>query len=137
MAKTPKQIPEGYSQPLGMRILKADAYRQASMLRQEVAAELVGILGEREEHSLRRRLVRFIEQNVDAGTQAATKARETWPDHDEAMEIIDGTELKDSQKKKQREIFERFEGLNDKSHSLLENSFRHIRIILERLHPAK
>ena len=134
MAQTPKSIPANYPQPLGTQILKADGHLQASILRQEIVTDLLGILNETREPAVRSRLVRLVEGYLKAGVAAAHKAEELWPSLEEAKETFAALpDLKPSLAKKHLKQFEQFDGVQHRSLDLLEASFGNIRVILERL----
>lgn len=121
-----------------MQILKADTYRQISMLRQEMATDLVGAVQRVVDPAVRRELLKVIAANLRAGRVAAERAAELWPSADDAAQAIVGLEIKEGQKKKFLQQFQQFTTVHSKSQKLLEDSFRHLGVILERLgHPEE
>jgi hypothetical protein len=137
MAKSPRSLPSHYPQPLATGILKAETYRQASMLRQEIALELLNILAEIKEPAIRARLVKFVESNLAAGMVAARKSRELWPEVDEAQRIIFEKCPKPASAHKNLKLFSNFDDLQQKSLRLLDDSFRNVRLILDRLQSSR
>src|SRR5207248_3577328 len=96
-----RSIPAHYPAPLGVQILKADAHRQASMLRQEIASELLPLLGDAREPQLRQRLVRLVENQLRAGRASAQKAGDQWPHLQDVQErLTRATDLKPAAAKK-------------------------------------
>lgn len=138
MAQTPRSIPTNYPQPLGTRIQKADAQRQASVLRQEFVTELVSILSETKEPAVRGRLLRLIASNLKLGMTAARKAEDLWPELEDVKELVEKNgEAKPAVAKKHLRLFEQFDRVQRRSLALLENSFENIQVILDRTQPAE
>jgi hypothetical protein len=133
MAKSPRSIPVHYPQPLATQILKAETYRQASMLRQEMATELLGILAEAREPNVRSRLIRFVESNLAAGMTAARRSEELWPDMKDAEKVIAEKNPKPGTARKNLSLFREYDDLQRKSRRLLDDSFKNVRLILDRL----
>lgn len=136
MAKSPKTIPGNYPQPLGTQILKAETFRQISILRQEMATELLSILADAREPAVRSRLIRLIEANLSAGLTTARRAEDLWPDLDEAKEIIESAGAKPSVAQRNLKLFLQFNDLQTRTLQLLNDSFGHVRLILDRVQPA-
>src|SRR6266404_3323766 len=98
---TLRSLPVNYPQPLAAQILKADFRRQASMLRQEIVSDLLGVLTEAREPNVRRRLAKLIEANLKLGIAAASKEENLWPEIDQVKEIVGGRpEIKPATAKK-------------------------------------
>jgi hypothetical protein len=136
MARTSRTLPANYPQPLATQILKADGHRQASILRQEIVTELLGVLSEAREPGIRVRLIRLVEAHLKAGRNAAAKAEELWPEIDTVKEILTAkADAKPAASKKHLALFEQFDKVHHRSIELLENSFQNIALILDRLQP--
>jgi hypothetical protein len=134
MAQTARNLPANYPQPLGNQILKADALRQVSMVRQEIVTDLLAVLPDTHEPAVRARLVKLVEGHLKTGMAAALRSQELWPDMAKAKEIIHGDEkLKPATVKKQLRLFEQLDLVQRRSLALLENSFTNIRLILDRM----
>jgi hypothetical protein len=135
MAIASRSIPANYPQPLGSRIQKAEALRQASVLRQEFVTELVAVLAQSKETPVRDRLIKLIETNLRLGMAAARKAEDLWPELAEVREIVEKNAAKPSTARKHLKLFEQFDRVQRRSLALLENSFENIQLILERSQP--
>jgi hypothetical protein len=134
MAQSARTIPANYPGTLGIQILKAEAQRQASMLRQEVVTDLLSILSETRETNVRNRLIKLVEANLRAGLTAAQKAEDSWPEAAEAKELLENRkDAKPAVARKQLKVFEQCDRVHRRSLALLNDSFDHIRVILDRL----
>lgn len=138
MARTARNLPANYPQPLASQILKAEAHRQASMVRQEVVTDLLTVLSEAREPGVRLRLIRLIEANLKTGVAAAEKAEELWPTVQDVRDVLTSdTEAKPSALRKHLTLFEQLDKVHHRSLELLESSHEHIEVILERLRPQE
>ena len=136
MALSARSIPSNYPQPVGTQMLRAEAQRQASMLRQEILTDLLSVLADAREPSVRQRLVRMAETNLRGGIRAAEKAQALWPERQELEELIaKRVDTKPAAAKKQLQLFEQLDKVHHRSMALLTDSFEHIRVILDRVHP--
>src|SRR5690348_12605931 len=80
------------------------------------------------------RLIRMIEGNLRAGITAAVKARDNWPKLPEVQQsIAQKSDLKPAAAAKFLKLFDQFDRVQVRSLTLLEESFEHIRVILDRL----
>jgi hypothetical protein len=137
MAQTARNVPPTYPQALGYPILKADACRQASMLRQEFVTDLLSALGDSRESAVRLRLIRLIQSNLKTGLAAAGKAEDLWPGLDDAKEALAAQAgAKPAMAKKHLRLFEQLDKVHHRSLDLLHGSFENIQLILDRLQPA-
>jgi hypothetical protein len=137
MAQSARNIPANFPQPLGMQLLKADAERRASMVRQEIVTDLLAILAEARENAVRSKLVRLSQANFKTAQTCAQRARELWPDEDEIEKTFaDRPEIKPVQLRKHRKLFDQLNKVHQRSLSLLDTSFEHIQLILDRLQPS-
>jgi hypothetical protein len=138
MAQHARSLPANYPQPIGTQILKADAQRQASMLRQEIVTDLLGLLPDTREAHVRARMVRLIESYLKSGAAAAERAEELWPDAVEVKELLAArAELKPATARKHLSLFDQLDRTHRRSLELLQDSFGNIRLILERLRPPE
>jgi hypothetical protein len=138
MARTVRNLPVNYPQPLATQILKAEGHRQASMLRQEIVTDLLGVLNEAREPGTRVRLLKLIESNLKSGMTAAEKAEELWPTLQDVREVLTAdTEAKPAATRKHLTLFEQFDKVHHRSLELLKSSFEHIHVILDRLQPPE
>jgi len=136
MARSARSIPPNYPQPIGTQLLKADAQRQISIVRQEVVTDLLSVLADLREPQVRQRLVKVIESNLRAGLTAAEKAESLWPELQAVQESLAAkADLKPALAKKHLKLFEQFDRVQRRSLALLAESFDHIRVILDRLQP--
>ena len=136
MAQTPRSIPANFPQPLGNQILKAESQRQASMLRQEFAADLIAVLTESREPGTRGRLIQLVESHLRLGIRAARKAEDLWPELEEVRDVVaKKAEAKPALARKHLKLFEQFDRVQQRSLALLENSFENIQLILDRIQP--
>ena len=133
MAKTPKELPVNFPQRLLIALLKSEACRQAGMIRQEILAELLDVLEQANEGSIRYRLIHSIQTNLKAGIAAAEKSESLWPGDDEAKELVQSLEVKESIKAKHLKAFADWDRRHKRSLNLLQESFANIRIIVERI----
>jgi hypothetical protein len=121
-----------------MQILRAEAQRQMSMLRQEVAVDLLGILSQSREAPARQRIIKLTEAHLRAGITAAERAEHLWPDVDGVKTAIEGEEeTKPAAAKKHLRVFDQMDRVHQRSLSLLHESFEHIRVILDRVQPME
>jgi hypothetical protein len=138
MAQTPRTIPANYPQPLGTQILKADAQRQFSMLRQEIVTDLLAVLSDAREPQVRARLIKLVETHLHSGLAAANKAQALWPELEHVKEIIaKDTDTKPSVAKRHLHVFERLDRVQRRSLDLLHDSFENIQLILDRVRPVE
>lgn len=138
MAQTARNIPANYPQPLGNRILRADAQRQVSMVRQEMVTHLLGVLSETRDQSIRSRLIKLIESNLRSGILSARRSEGLWPSLDDARTAIEGRkDAKPAVVKKHLKLFEQYDRVQRRSLALLDDSFESVRVILERLQPSE
>lgn len=108
------------------------------MLRQEIVTDLLGILNETREPGIRVRLFKLIESNLRAGVTASEKADELWPTLQEVREVLTAdTKAKPAAMRKHLTLFEQLDKVHHRSLELLESSFEHIQVILERLQPPE
>jgi hypothetical protein len=114
-------------------MLKADAQRQISMLRQELLTELLSILTEAHEPGIRARIARLVETQLRSGLLALEKAESLWPSQAEAKEVIEEPELKPALQKRWLKVFEQLDKVQSRSCGLLRDSFANVRLILERV----
>ena len=133
MAKSPRHIPNHYPEPLAALILKAETYRQASILRQEIVTDLIEIVTHITEPGARRKLIHLIERNLRAGLAAVEKAEKLWPDEKEAQQILQEKCSKPATAQKHLKLFKEFDQVTKKSLQLLHESHANIQIILEKL----
>lgn len=117
--------------------MKADAHLQASVLRQEFVTELVAVLAESREGSVRTRLIKLIEANLRMGMAEARKAESLWPEMGEVRESVEKNAAKPAVARKHLKLFEKFDRVQRRSLALLENSFENIELILERTQPPE
>jgi hypothetical protein len=136
MAQSARSIPANFPQPLGMRLLRADAQRQASIVRQEIVTDLLAVLSEARDSAVRAKLLRLVQANLKKGQSSAEKARELWPDDELIEKTFANPDAKPSQLKKQRALLEQLDKVQQRSLALLDSSFEHIQQILERLQPT-
>jgi hypothetical protein len=136
MAKSPRSIPAQYPQPLASIVLKAEIYRQASILRQEIAADLLSIASESKEPVVRAKLIRLVETNLASGVAATRKCEELWPEAAEAERIIAEKCPKPASANRNMALFRKFDDLQRKSMRLLQDSFKNIRLIIDRMQPS-
>ncbi|MFO1498454.1 MAG: hypothetical protein U1G07_08700 [Verrucomicrobiota bacterium] len=133
-----RTIPANYPQPLGNQLQKADAFRQASMLRQEMVTDLLAVLSEAREPGVRQRLIRLVESHLKAGMTAAQRAEDLWPTEEEAGQMIAAKpDLKPAAAKKHLKVFQQWNKVQHRSLELLESSFENISLILARLRPPE
>jgi hypothetical protein len=137
MAQSARSIPANYPQPLGMQLLRADAQRQDSIARQEIVTDLLAVLNETRDTAVRAKLLRLVQTNLKRGLASAEKARDLWPDS-EAIEkgVADRPEAKPAQLRKHRALLEQLDKVQQRSLALLDTSFEHIQLILDRLQPT-
>ena len=138
MANSPRALPSTFPQPLASQILKAEAQRQLSIVRQEFAAELIGVLTEAKEGTVRAKLMRLIETNLKLGIAAAERSKNLWPE----SAVVQGTfgessELKPAQAKRFLKAYEQLDRVHNRSLGLLADSFTNVRLILDRIHAAQ
>jgi hypothetical protein len=138
MAHSPRALPSNFPQPLASQILKAEAQRQQSIVRQEFATELIGILTEANEGTVRAKLMRLIEANLKSGCAAAERSRSLWPDLAAVKATFgEGSELKPVQAKRFLKAYEQLDRVHNRSLGLLADSFTNVRLILDRIHAAQ
>jgi hypothetical protein len=136
MAQSIRTLPANFPQPLGSQILRADTQRQLSILRQEVVTELLSLLADAQDARQRQRIIKLIETNLRAGNAAAEKAENLFPNLDEVKQKLESQEeVKPAVVKKHLKAFEQFARVQERSLTLLHESFDHIRLILERVKP--
>jgi hypothetical protein len=133
MAKNPKTVPASYPQPLGAHMLRADAQRLMSMMRQEIVTELLSLLADTHEAAVRQRVIRLIEGQLRSGLTALHRAKSLWPDLQEAKEAIDVPEGKPALQKRHLQLYAQFDRVQQRSWGLLHDSFENIRLILDRV----
>ena len=138
MAQSGRNIPATFPQPSGNQILKADAQRQISMLRQEMVTDLLSILSDSREASVRGRLIKLIEANLRHGWAAARRAEDLWPSLDDVRQIIEKrSDIKPAAARKHLKLFEQLDRVQHRSLALLSHSFENIRLILDRIQPTE
>jgi hypothetical protein len=136
--QTARSLPAHFPQPFGSQILKAEADRQMSILRQEIVTELLGVLAEARELGVRTRLIRLVEHNLKHGLRQAEKSEEVWPELGELEAALkDGDEIKPAAAKRYLGTFQQLDKVHRRSLDLLKDSFQNIRLILDRLQPAE
>src|ERR1051325_3312518 len=133
MAQSTRLLPSNYPQPLASQILKADAQRQVSILRQEFATDLIGVLAEARELPVRSKLLRLIEANLSSGLAAPQRSKDLWPEGTLVKELFgESTEHKPVQAKRFLKVFEQLDRVHQRSLSILGASFENVRLILDR-----
>ena len=120
-----------------MQLLRADAQRQASIARQEIVTDLLAVLTETRDTAARGKLLRLVQTNLKKGLAAAEKARAFWPDL-EAIEksFAERPDTKPAQVRKHRALLQQLDKVQQRSLALLDTSFDHIQLILDRLQPT-
>lgn len=138
MAQTVRNLPASYPQPLGSQILKADAQRQLSMVRQEVVTDLLTLLTSVRDPSVRERLVKLLEAHLKSGISAAQRSQDLWPEAEAVKKLIESDDKrKPTASKKFLRLFEQYDRVQRRSLALLEESFGHARVILDRIQPVE
>jgi hypothetical protein len=133
---TTRAVPANYPQPLGTSMLKADAQRQISMLRQETVTELLSILAETHEPAIRLRLIKLIENQLRSGLAAVERAEDLWPSLQDAREVILTPDRKPAVQKRHLRVYEQLDRVQRRSWELLHDSFDNVRLILDRVQAA-
>jgi hypothetical protein len=137
MAQSARTIPAHFPQPLGMQLLRAEAQRQASIARQEIVTDLLAVLNEVRDTAVRTKLLRLVQTHFKKGLLCAQKARELWPDSAAVEETFsERPDTKPAQLRKHRALFEQLDKVQQRSLALLDSSFEHIQLIMERLQPT-
>ncbi len=132
MPKSPSQVPNSFPPALGFQILKSETQRQAAIIRQEILTDLVTLLDAVKDPAARKKLIGLIETHFKAGTRALEKSQELWPDTASVREEIEAQETKPATQQKNLKLFEQFDAVHGKSIALLQTSFEHIHVILEK-----
>ncbi len=108
------------------------------MLRQEVVADLLGVLNEARENTVRLRLMKLVEGNLKAGVAAAQRAEALWPTVQEVQETVAKLpQLKPALAKRHLTLFNQLDRVQRRSLVLLTDSFANIRVILDRVRPPE
>ncbi len=132
-----RSLPANFPQTLGVPMLKSEAQRQISMLRQEFVTELLGVLSLAREPGLRAKLLKLVEHNLRAGIAAAERTESLWPNANDARAFLENqVETKPTTVRKQVSVFEQLDKSHTRALGLLKDSFDHTRVILDRLQPA-
>jgi hypothetical protein len=135
MARPPKELPHNFPPRLLIQMLKSETCRQAGMIRQEILTELLSIVEQTSDPSIRKRLIRLVEINLKAGLSVVEKSEELWPASADAEESFQTLDSKESIKARHLRLYQEWDKRHARSLELLQESFSNIRLILAKARP--